>query len=136
MNARQVVNDVSKSCPHPHDSVVDVRVYDDENLSVTVMWCSECGAIKYREIDMDADRLPSFGEWESPRRRRARPAPEDEAQVRADFEDAEKNPERVLTPEEIRRLAETGEWPEWSTEDESAPEDEAAVELVDQKSRP
>jgi hypothetical protein len=53
-------------CEHPYDSVCSVSVYDDENSSVAAYWCSRCGAIKARDIDMDADRLPPFEEWELP----------------------------------------------------------------------
>lgn len=41
-----------------------------------------------------------------------RPAPEDEADVRAGIEEAERGEGIDLTPEEIERMAETGEWPE------------------------
>jgi hypothetical protein len=44
--------------------------------------------------------------------RLARPAPEDEARVREAFAEALRDPGRALTPEELRRWAETGEWPE------------------------
>jgi len=41
-----------------------------------------------------------------------RPAPEDEDAVRAAFEEAERGDGVDLTPDEIERMAETGEWPE------------------------
>jgi hypothetical protein len=41
-----------------------------------------------------------------------RVSPELEARLRASLEESERNPGRALTPEELRRWAETGEWPE------------------------
>jgi hypothetical protein len=35
-----------------------------------------------------------------------------EAELRAAVEESERNPGRALTPEELERWAETGEWPE------------------------
>ena len=45
---------------------------------------------------------------------RVKPAPQDEADVRAGFEEAENEAGRVLTPEELKHWAETGEWPDES----------------------
>lgn len=39
---------------------------------------------------------------------------EDEADLRASIEEAEKKAGRVLTPDELKRWAETGEWPDGS----------------------
>lgn len=41
-----------------------------------------------------------------------RPAPEDEADIRAAIEEAERGEGIDLTPEELDHWAETGEWPE------------------------
>lgn len=41
-----------------------------------------------------------------------RPAPEDEASVREAFAESFRDEGRALTPEELRRWVETGEWPE------------------------
>jgi len=41
-----------------------------------------------------------------------RPAPEDEAELAQALEESYRGPLRELTPEEIRRGAESGEWPE------------------------
>ena len=40
------------------------------------------------------------------------PAPEDEARVREAFAESLRDEGRALTPEELRRWVETGEWPE------------------------
>jgi hypothetical protein len=45
-----------------------------------------------------------------------RPAPEDEATVREAFAESFRDPGRALTPEDLHRLAETGEWPAWCDE--------------------
>jgi hypothetical protein len=42
-----------------------------------------------------------------------RPSPEDEAEIRAAIAELNRGESRALTEEELRRLAETGEWPEW-----------------------
>jgi len=39
--------------------------------------------------------------------------PENEARIRAAYEASERDEGRALTAEELRRLGETGEWPEW-----------------------
>ena len=41
-----------------------------------------------------------------------KPAPQDEADVRAGLEEAERGEAVELTKEELERWAETGEWPE------------------------
>jgi predicted transcriptional regulator len=43
--------------------------------------------------------------------RLVRPAPEDEAEIRAALADPDEG--RALTQDELQRLAETGEWPAW-----------------------
>jgi hypothetical protein len=45
-----------------------------------------------------------------------RPAPEDEAGVREAFVESLRDPGRVMTPDELCRFAETGEWPAWCDE--------------------
>jgi hypothetical protein len=42
-----------------------------------------------------------------------RVSPELEARLRCALEESERDPGRALTPEELRRMAETGEWPAW-----------------------
>ena len=42
-----------------------------------------------------------------------RVSPELEARLRAALEESERAPGRALTEEEVRRMAETGEWPAW-----------------------
>jgi hypothetical protein len=44
---------------------------------------------------------------------RVDPSREDEARIRAGVAELERGEGRTLTEEELRRLAETGEWPEW-----------------------
>ena len=44
---------------------------------------------------------------------RVYPSPEDEARSRTGRAELERGEGRTLTEEELRRLAETGEWPEW-----------------------
>jgi len=46
-----------------------------------------------------------------PQTRLVRPAPEDEAEIRAALADPDEG--RALTQDELQRLAETGEWPAW-----------------------
>ena len=43
---------------------------------------------------------------------RVKPAPKDEADVRAGFDEAQRGEGVELTKEELERLAEAGEWPE------------------------
>ena len=40
------------------------------------------------------------------------PHPDDEVKLRAAFEEAEREPGRALTEDELRLWIETGEWPE------------------------
>jgi hypothetical protein len=40
-------------------------------------------------------------------------SPEDEAGIRAGLAELDRGEGRTLTAEEVQRLAETGEWPEW-----------------------
>jgi hypothetical protein len=53
----------------------------------------------------------------SPRTRadlpRVKPSPEDEVEIRAGLAELDRGEGRTLTAEEVQRLAETGEWPEW-----------------------
>jgi hypothetical protein len=42
-----------------------------------------------------------------------RPSPEDEAEIRTAVAELDRGEGRALTEEELRHLAETGEWPEW-----------------------
>ena len=51
-----------------------------------------------------------------PQTRLVRPAPEDEASLREAVTEALRDPGRALTPEELRHLTETGEWPAWCDE--------------------
>jgi hypothetical protein len=44
---------------------------------------------------------------------RVHPSPEDEADIRAGLAELDRGEGRTLTAEEVQRLAETGEWPEW-----------------------
>jgi hypothetical protein len=44
---------------------------------------------------------------------RVYPSPEDEADIRAGLAELDRGEGRTLTAEEVQRLAETGEWPEW-----------------------
>jgi hypothetical protein len=44
---------------------------------------------------------------------RVYPSPEDEADIRAGLAELDRGEGRTLSAEEVQRLAETGEWPEW-----------------------
>jgi hypothetical protein len=47
-----------------------------------------------------------------PQRPVVKPAPQDEADIRAGLEEAERGEGVELTEEELKRWADTGEWPE------------------------
>jgi hypothetical protein len=44
---------------------------------------------------------------------RVHPSPQDEVDIRAGLAELDRGEGRTLTAEEVQRLAETGEWPEW-----------------------
>jgi hypothetical protein len=88
----------------------DVR---DRPIREGVVATSVLGDAMYVTTTVEGAIVRAMAPRTRPQLPRVYPSPEDEADIRAGLAELDRGEGRTLTSEEVQRLAETGEWPEW-----------------------